>query len=149
MKKRRGSITVLCIFLALLLLTGSMIGRRIQRQRLTEQVEKAQQRKAELVREAGVLLREHEALFDRVAAVLEQREGPLSIRREPGTDTFLVEIREDAVSPDDLEDGFLQTVTELYELVPSEICYGYADSPLIYVTYANEDLGSSLLCSMW
>jgi len=35
----------------------------------------------------------------------------------------------------------LQTVSELYELVPSGICCRYADSPLIYVTYANEDLG--------
>lgn len=139
--KSGGKVVVLCVFLALLLLIGGIISRELRNQRLAEREEKAQQRKVELVQEAETLLRDHKALFDRVAAVLIRQEGPLTIDREPGTDTFLVNTREGVVSPDDLEDGFSRTVAELYDLVPSGICCGYADSPLIYVTYANENLG--------
>ena len=45
------------------------------------------------------------------------------------------------VSPDVLEDGFSETVAELYDLVPSSIWYRRADSALIEMTYANENLG--------
>ena len=139
--KSGGKAAVLCVFLALLLLVGSIIGIEMRNRRLAEREETVQQRKMELVQEAEALLRDHKALFDCVAVVLERPEGPLTIDREPGTDTFLVSTREGVVSPDDLEDGFSRTVAELYGLVPSGICCGYADSPLIYVTYANKDLG--------
>ena len=139
--KSRGKAAVLCVFLALLLLIGGIISREMRNQRLAGREEEVQRRKTELVMEAEALLQDHQALFDCVAAVLERQEGPLSIDREPGTDTFLVNTREGVVSPDDLEDGFSRTVAELYGLVPSGICCGYADSPLIYVTYADKDLG--------
>ena len=130
------------ILTALLFLAGTAFWGRMQRQHFTE---KNRRYKADLLQDAEELLAEHEALFDHVADVLTRQESPLSIdwHQEPWEEegAFLVHMEEGNVSPDVLEDGFSETVAELYDLVPSSIWYRRADSALIEMTYANENLG--------
>ena len=91
---------------------------------------------------------EHGDLFENLAEVLVRQEEPLSIdwEQEPWEEggAFLVHMAGSAVSPEILDEGFSEVLAELYQLVPSSISYRGADSALIQLTYASENLGSAM-----
>ena len=84
-------------------------------------------------------------LFDHIAEVLTRQQITLYIdwEQEPWKEEgmFLVHMEERNVSPEVLENGFSDAVAELYRLVPSSVYYRSADSALIEIEYANENLG--------
>lgn len=77
--------------------------------------------------------RQLEEAFQRKAELTREEEG-----------AFLVHMEGSAVSPEILEEGFSEVLAELYQLVPSSISYRGADSALIQLTYASENLGSAM-----
>ena len=143
--KQKKRLALFCVLLVLLLLAGSAAGGHMRKRR---QLEEAFQRKAELTREVEALLLEHGDLFENLAEVLVRQEEPLSIdwEQEPWEEggAFLVHMEGSAVSPEILDEGFSEVLAELYQLVPSSISYRGADSALIQLTYASENLGSAM-----